>query len=218
MMRGPATETVQRLSVIRTPRPLPWYKRVMSRLVRRIAGARRDHLLLVAGAALLAVGAVMPWLRGATRRSGTIDWTGISDTGEGAMLIAAAILIVVFVRWRGVLEEIEPRTRWIPVGTGIVALLLLVIAFQKALMLSWWEIAPGARPQIGFLVCFVGVAMILVGGWAAARRRANEDVAAAARRREVSRRPPSAFDRDARVGSDGYAVRKRVDPSGDDRT
>jgi hypothetical protein len=178
----------------------------------RARAIRRDHLLLLGGAALMALGSLMPWLRGATRRSGTIDWTGLSDTGEGAMLLAAGVLILVFVRWRGLLEEIEPRTRWLGFGTGVVALLLLVIAFQKALMLSWWEIEPGARPQVGFLVAFVGAAMTLVGGWAAAKRRANEDVAAAARRRERSHRPPSDFDRDARVGSDGYSVRKRVDP------
>jgi hypothetical protein len=175
---------------------------------------RRDHLLLLAGAGLMTIGAFMPWLRGATRSSGTIDWSGLSDTGEGGMLIACAAVLLAFVRWRGILEEIEPRIRWLPLATGVAAGCLLLISFQKALHLSWWEIAPGARPQAGFLVCGIGIALTVGGGWLAARRRANAEIVQAAARREervLAGRPKPP---DPRVSADGYAVKARLDSRG----
>jgi hypothetical protein len=175
---------------------------------------RRDHLLLLAGSALMTLGAFMPWLRGSTRRSGYIDWSGLSDTGEGGMLIACAVVVLAFVRWRGMLEEIEPRIRWLPLAVGIAAGCLLLISFQKALNLSWWEIEPGARPQAGFLVSGLGIALTVGGGWLAARRRANADIVEAAARRKERQRAARPKPADPRVSADGYAVKARLDSRG----
>jgi hypothetical protein len=173
---------------------------------------RWDHALLIAGAIVITIGSSMPWIVGSTRRRGNIDWTGFNDTGEGAMLMGCAFVALLFVRWRGVLEGGDPRWRWMGMGAALAALGLWVIAFRKVLSLAWWEIEPGARPQLGIYVAFAGVILTLAGAAIAVRRRANEDVARRARRQVARGRPPSAFDQEGRVGADGYAVRGRVDP------
>jgi hypothetical protein len=169
---------------------------------------------LLSGAAFMTLGAFMPWLRGSTRGSGYIDWSGLSDTGEGGMLIACGVIVLAFVRWRGVLEEIEPRIRWLPLATGIAAGCLLLISFQKALNLAWWEIEPGARPQAGFLVSGIGIALTMGGGWLAARRRANSGIVEAAARRQERHRAGRQKPQDPKVGADGYAVKARLDSRG----
>ncbi|MDQ2966283.1 MAG: hypothetical protein M3R57_10590 [Chloroflexota bacterium] len=93
------------------------------RPARRRSLPRLDHTLLVAGAAIMVVGSFMTWVRGQTRMSGSVDWTGIDDTGEGGMLPVCPIMILAFVRWRGSLEDIEPRTRWLPFLVAIAATL-----------------------------------------------------------------------------------------------
>jgi hypothetical protein len=169
---------------------------------------------LLSGAAFMTLGAFMPWLRGSTRRSGYIDWSGLSDTGEGGMLIACAVVVLAFVRWRGLLEEIEPRTRWLALATGVAAGCLLLISFQKALNLAWWEIEPGARPQAGFLVSGIGIGLTIGGGWLAARRRANEDIVEANTRRQERLQAGRPKPKDPQVSADGYAVKARLDSRG----
>jgi hypothetical protein len=151
------------------------------------------------------VGSFMPWIHGQTRRIGFVDWTGIDDTGEGGMLLACALIVFGFVRWRGSLEEIEPRTRWLPVLIATAATFLWVIPLQKILMLTY-DAPGGARPQFGLFLAGIGV--LFTFGGAALASRAWADPLAPPRRRAV---PPDAKPIDPAPGSGGYATRARVE-------
>ena len=111
----------------------------------------------------MAVGSFMPWLVGPTKTIGHVDWTGLDDTGEGAMLVFTALALVGWVRWREELLSIEARARWLPLVVAVASLLLWVIAFRKAIALSYFEIEAGARPQLGLLVAGFGT-LVAVGG------------------------------------------------------
>jgi len=174
---------------------------------RRRSLPRLDHTLLVAGAAIMIIGSFMPWIRGQTRRMGFVDWTGIDDTGEGGMLLACALIVIGFVRWRRSLEEIEPRTRLLPLLVAIAATCLWIIPTQKIFSLVY-DAPGGARPQLGLFVAGIGVLFTFVGAALAARTWA--DPQAPPRRRAV---PPAAAQPpiERLPGSDGYATRGRVE-------
>jgi hypothetical protein len=164
---------------------------------RIVRGIRLDLALLLAGAAALAVGSFLPWIEGSTRLNGRVDWNGFDDTSEGLMIITAALAIVAWIRWRDLLaREVSHGTRWIPLALAVSSLLLWIIAFQKVLYLSWFEIEVGARPQVGMLVVGLGALLALAGGALAAT---DPDAIAAAR---------ASADRDRRrsgAGGDGAA-------------
>jgi hypothetical protein len=182
------------------------------RPARRRSLPRLDHSLLVAGAAIMIVGSFMPWIRGQTRMSGYVEWTGIDDTGEGGMLLVCALMIFAFVRWRTALEDIEPRTRWLPVLVAIAATCLWVIPLRKILALVY-EAPGGAHPQLGLFVAGIGVLFTFVGALLATRTWA--DPQEPPRRRAL---PRHAVPMQPRPGSDGYSTSARVerrDPPGD---
>ncbi len=135
----------------------------LPRAASRISGIRADHALLAVGGALMAVGSVLPWIRGSTRLNGYLDWTGLDDTGEGAMLIGAVVLLAIWVRWRRNWEELGSRARLAPFVILVACALLWLIAFRKTLYLSWFELAVGARPQPGLLIAGLGVVVALAG-------------------------------------------------------
>jgi len=172
---------------------------------RRRTVPRLDHALLVAGAIVMIVGSFMPWIHGQTRRAGFVDWTGIDDTGEGGMLLVCALIILGFVRWRGSLEDIEPRTRWLPLLVAIAATFLWVIPLRKILGLVY-DVPGGARPQLGLFLAGIGVLFTLGGALLASRAWA--DPLAPPRRRAV---PPQVNPTPQPPGSDGYATRARVE-------
>jgi hypothetical protein len=145
------------------------------RLRGRTGRLRLDHALLVAAAAVMTVGSAMSWIRGSTRMNGYVDWSGLHDTGDGAILITIGLLLVAWVRWRGILEETEPRSRWVPFVLGITAGLIWVIALRKALYLAWFDLAVGARPQLGLFVAGIGTLLATAGGWLASQTRAAGD-------------------------------------------
>lgn len=169
----------------------------------------------------MSVGSVLPWFRGSTRSLGYLDWTGLHDTGEGAMLIGAAIGLAVFVRLRGTLEEIGPRARFIPMVIALAGGLLWVVAFRKLLQLSWFELDVGGRPQVGVLMAGLGILVAFAGSLLAATD--PESVAAARARAEAERRESgagggvgAASSRARRGGEsppgrDEYSVVSRVD-------
>jgi hypothetical protein len=172
---------------------------------RRRWSPRLDHALLVAGAVLMIVGSFMPWIYGQTRRIGFVDWTGIDDTGEGGMLLVCALIVLGFVRWRSALEDIEPRTRWLPLLVATAATFLWVIPLRKILGLVY-DVPGGARPQLGLFLAGIGVLFTL--GGAVLASRAWADPLAPPRRRTA--RPP-ANQTPRAVGSDGYSTRGRVE-------
>lgn len=143
---------MSRLSGIRVPRS-----------ARRFLGTRSGHVLVLVGSLVMTVGSLMPWLVGSTRFVGNLNWTGLDDSGEGAMLISAAIALVLFVRLRRSLDELGPRSRFIPVGVTVVCGLLWVVAVRKVLQLSWFELEVGARPQPGLFVAGFGILLALAG-------------------------------------------------------
>jgi hypothetical protein len=171
---------------------------------RRGSLPRLDHALLVIGAALMMVGSFMPWIRGQTKMYGFVDWTGMNDTGEGGMLLASALIVIGFVRWRSSLEEIEPRSRWLPVLVAIAATCLWVIPLQKVLLLTY-DAPGGARPQLGLFIAGIGV--LFTAGGAALASRTWADPLAPPRRRKVR---PDAKPTEP-PGSDGYAISGRVE-------
>ncbi len=139
-------------------------QRIGDRLPRpgsRLAGIRVDHGLLAGGCALIVAGSFLPWIRGATRLNGNLSWTGFDDTGEGAMLLGGVVFLAVWMRWRRNWEELGSRARFAPLVIAIASALLWVIALRKALYLSWFELAVGARPQVGLLVAGLGVIVVL---------------------------------------------------------
>jgi hypothetical protein len=172
---------------------------------RRRSLPRLDHALIVFGAVLMIVGSFMTWIHGQTRRIGFVDWTGMDDTGEGGMLLVCALIVLGFVRWRGMLEDIEPRTRWLPLLVAIAATFLWVIPLRKILGLVY-EVPGGARAQFGLFLAGIGVLFIL-GGAVLASRAWADPLAPPRRRRE----PPEAGPTLPSVGSDGYATRARVE-------
>jgi hypothetical protein len=170
---------------------------------------------------------VMPWVTGSTRLIGSIDWTGLDDTGEGAMFLAASLVLLAAVRWRGNLAEISPRARIIPLVVVVACALLWVIAYRKILILSWFEIAVGARPQPGLYISGAGILIAFLGALLAATD--PESVAGARaiaerqRRRSGAGGDGAASERVRRGGGrpsspDDYSVVGRVDrvSSGDD--
>jgi hypothetical protein len=200
----------------------------MAPRLRRIAGARLDHALVLLGGALLTMGSLLPWIEGSTRLNGYVSWTGMDDTAEGGMLIAAALVLAAWVRWREMLErEVTPGTRFVPLAVAGGCALLWVIAFRKMLYLSWFDLEVGARPQVGLLVAGLGVVAAAVGGLLAATD--PDSVAAARRAAEGEKRRSgaggvgAASERFRRGGGgrpprpDEYSVEGRVDrASGDD--
>jgi amino acid transporter len=166
---------------------------------------RLDHVLLVVGAVVMIVGSFMPWIHGQTRRAGFLDWTGIDDTGEGGMLLVCALIVLGFVRWRGSLEDIEPRTRWLPLLVAIAATFLWVIPLRKILGLVY-EVPGGARTQFGLFLAGIGVLFTL--GGAVLASRAWADPLAPPRRRRAR---PQAKPTPESPGSGGYATRSRVE-------
>jgi hypothetical protein len=181
-----------------------------------------DHTLVLLGGVVMTAGSLMPWLTGSTRTHGNLDWTGLDDTGEGAMLMAAALGLAGWVRWRGALErEITPRARFIPLAVAIGCAFLWVIAFQKMLYLSWFELEVGARPQAGLLVAALGIVLTVAGGLLAATDPESLAAEKAAAEREKRRSGAggdgAASDRFRRGGGgrppnpDEYSVVGRVD-------
>jgi hypothetical protein len=165
--------------------------------------ARLDHVVLVAGFLVTAVGAYLPWIKGVTKTNGFVDWNGMSDTGDGLIILGFGLLAMAFVRWRGHFESIEPRTRWLPFVVAIAAAFIWIIAFRKAAYLTYDEVDVGARPAIGLLVTAAGIVLMLAGGWLAAhdpRRRAAEPPPR-----------PAVGGRDVATG-DQYSVRGPVEP------
>lgn len=158
--------------------------------------------LLCAGSVALVVGVFLPWIRGLTKFHGFIDWNGASEEGDGLIVVCLAILILAFVRWRTGLEEMEPRSRWIPLVLAFVAGLIWLIAFRKAAALMY-EGPDGARLQIGLLVIAVGVVLAVAGGWLVANDPNRRRAPVAPRRRG---------GRDPATGAE-YSVRERVDPT-----
>ncbi len=193
---------------------------------RRIGRFRLDELLLLAGGGLMTIGSLMPWITGSTRMNGYLDWTGLDDTGEGTMLIAGALALVAWIRMRDLLQrELTPATRFTPLVVAIACLLVWVIAFQKVLYLSWFDLAVGARPQPGLLVALLGIASAVAGAMLAAT---DPDAVAAAkaaaerdRRRSGAGGVGAASDQVRRGGGgrpsnpDEYSVVGRVDRSSD---
>ncbi len=172
---------------------------------RRRSVPRLDHALLVAGAAIMIVAARLPWMRGQTRASGYVDWTGIDDTGEGGMLLVLGLLVLAFVRWRGSFEEIEPRSRWLPIGLGFAAGCLWVISFRRLVTMSF-DTPGGARLEIGVFLAGIGVLVMLAGALLAARRWADPQ-APPHRRPDRHDAAPLSLE----PGSDGYMTRARVE-------
>jgi hypothetical protein len=167
---------------------------------------RLDHAVLLIGAAIMIVAARLPWMIGQTRASGYVDWTGIDDTGEGGMLLVIGLLVLAFVRLRGTLEEIEPRSRWIPVGLGFAAACLWVISFRHLVTMSF-DTPGGARLQIGVFLAGIGVLFTVVGAVLAARRWADPDAPPRRRRPDRPDAPPLTLE----PGSDGYMTHARVE-------
>ncbi|HEY7591248.1 MAG TPA: hypothetical protein VH723_09655 [Candidatus Limnocylindrales bacterium] len=163
--------------------------------------------MLVAGFVVMTGGALMPWIRGMTRFLGFIDWTGLSDSGEGAMMSACGLLALGFIRWRGVLEELDPRSRWLALVFGAAAACLWAIALRKVLTLEFGGVN-GAHPQPGIYVAGIGALITLAGGWLAARRWADPERPPQPQAAPVAR--PRAPDP---VSADGYSTRDRVDPT-----
>jgi uncharacterized membrane protein YidH (DUF202 family) len=166
---------------------------------------RLDHAVLVIGAAIMIVAARLPWMIGQTRASGYVDWTGIDDTGEGGMLLVIGLLVLAFVRWRGTFEEIEPRSRWIPLGLGFAAVCLWVISFRHLVTMSF-DTPGGARLQIGVFLAGIGVLFTVVGAVLAARRWADPE---SPPRRRADRHDAAPLTLEH--GSDGYMTRGRVE-------
>jgi hypothetical protein len=166
---------------------------------------RLDHALLIGGAVIMIVAARLPWMIGQTRASGYVDWTGIDDTGEGGMLLVIGLLVLGFVRWRGTFEEIEPRSRWIPLLLGLAAACLWVISFRHLVTMSF-DTPGGAQLQIGVYVAGIGVLVTLAGALLAARRWADPESPPRPRpgRREST---PLTLE----TGSDGYVTHARVE-------
>lgn len=142
---------------------------------RPVVTRRLDHALLIAGSAAMIGGALLPWLRGPTKMRGYVDWTGLNDAGDGGILILAALLLLAWVRWRPHVDQIDERSRWVPVVIAVAATLIWTIAVRTALDLSYWEIAAGARPQVGLWIAGAGCATAVAGGVLASRLRPPED-------------------------------------------
>jgi hypothetical protein len=127
--------------------------------------------ILLAGAGLLVVGSLLPWIRGYTRAIGPIDWNGLSDTGDGLILIVFAAITAAAVRWRRSLGELEPASRWIPLIVAIAAACIWLTVRWKVDYLTYAEIEVGARAQAGLVVVAIGVLFCVVGGWLFSRER-----------------------------------------------
>jgi hypothetical protein len=127
--------------------------------------------ILLAGAGLLVVGSLLPWIRGYTRTIGPIDWNGLSDTGDGLILIVFAAITAAAVRWRRSLGELEPASRWIPLIVAIAAACIWLTVRWKVGYLTYAEIEVGARAQAGLVVVAIGVLFCVVGGWLFSRER-----------------------------------------------
>ena len=166
---------------------------------------RLDHAILVIGAAIMIVAARLPWMIGQTRASGYVDWTGIDDTGEGGMLLVIGLLVLAFVRWRGTFEEIESRSRWIPLALGFAAACLWVISFRHLATMSF-DTPGGARLQMGVFLAGIGVLFTVVGALLAARRWADPE---SPPRRRADRRDAAPLKLER--GSDGYMTQGRVE-------
>jgi hypothetical protein len=199
-----------------------WYNPSMGWVPRRWGRYRTDHVLLLLGGLVVTVGSLMSWIRGSTRLSGNIDWSGLDDTGEGAMLIAAVLAVVAWIRWRGALErELTPQVRFLPLVVSVGGALLWVIAVRKMFYLSWWDLEVGARPQPGLWIVGLGLAVMIAGGVIAATDPDSVAAARAAREREKRRSGAggdgAASDRYRRGGGGrppgpgGYSVVSRVD-------
>ena len=121
------------------------------------------------------------------------------------MLLALGIVLLVFVRLRSNLEDIEPRTRWLPLLIGVAAAFLWIIPYQKITGLIY-DAPGGARPQLGLFVAGIGVLFTLVGGVVASRSWAEPDTPPRPRTVKRERAPI-----ELPPGSDGYATRARVE-------
>lgn len=167
---------------------------------------RLDHALIVFGAVLMIVGSFLPWIHGQTRRIGFVDWTGMDDTGEGGMLLVCALIALGFVRWRGSIEDIEPRTRWLPLLVAIAATFLWVIPLRKILGLVY-DVPGGARTEFGLFLSGIGVLFTFAGAVLASRAWA--DPLAPPRRRRARPVPKGTSEPPA---SGGYSTRAKVGP------
>jgi hypothetical protein len=142
---------------------------------RPIVTRRLDHAVLIAGSTAMIAGALLPWLRGPTRMRGYVDWTGLNDAGDGGILILGAVLLLAWVRWRPHIDQIDDRSRWVPLVVAVAATLIWTIAVRTALDLSYWEIEVGARPQFGLWIAGAGCAIAVLGGLVASRMRPPDD-------------------------------------------
>ncbi|HEY0443140.1 MAG TPA: hypothetical protein VGC90_02860 [Candidatus Limnocylindrales bacterium] len=175
-----------------------------STIASRLAGRRIRYAraLVALGAVALVAGTFLPWLRGLTKFHGIVDWNGVSEEGDGLILVVLAILLFVYARWRTTIEEMDERGRWVPCALAVVAGLIWLIAIRKATGLVY-EGPNGAQVQVGLFVVALGVVLAFAGGWLIARDPSQ---------RRVSPLPPRRVGgRDRATGAE-YSVTEKVEP------
>jgi hypothetical protein len=117
------------------------------------------RLLLLAGATLLFVGSLLPWVSAFSDQVGRIAWSGVDGRGDGGILMFLGALLGAFAIWgRSAVEAWEP-IRFVPLGLAALVVGDYVIAFRETSHLIEEGVGTG---QLEFGLYVVGVGALLV--------------------------------------------------------
>lgn len=149
-------------------------------LTERRTGRRlvRDPLRLglLVGAAVMIVGAVMPWAEGMVGLL-AVRFGGFDGAADGLIMATLGGVLVVMAWKDDLLEAVDGAPRWAPMLIGLACVALWLLGRQSAeLRIRSWEDDDGSGSMvIGYWIAGLGVAAVaLVGSIASLRRRPNE--------------------------------------------
>ncbi|HET9345267.1 MAG TPA: hypothetical protein VFO05_06160 [Candidatus Limnocylindrales bacterium] len=134
------------------------------------------RLGLAIGAAIMFVGALLPWAEGMVGLL-PVRFGGFDGAADGLILAAFAIVALLMVRSPDFLEAVDGPRRWAPLLLGLACVGVWLLGWQSAqFRIEGWEDDDGSGSMtIGYWIAGVGVALLaVVGAYATLRHHEGQ--------------------------------------------
>ena len=134
------------------------------------------RLAVAGGAAVMTVGAMLPWAQG---RIGflPVAFGGMDGAADGLILATFGLILLFIARDPEFLEAVDGGRRWAPLLIGLLCIGIWLLGRQQAEQaIGGWEEDSGTGAIVGgFWLAGVGVfAVAIAGAYASLRRRPGE--------------------------------------------
>ena len=134
------------------------------------------RLAIAVGAAIMIVGALLPWAEG---RVGFLpkQFGGLDGAADGLILATLGFVLLIIARSRDFLEAPDGARRWTPMLIGLVSLGIWLLGRQQAeqAIASWEDDSGSGSIAIGWWVAGLGVlAVAILGSFVSLRRHEGD--------------------------------------------